>query len=168
MVFAVFDTLSTACVVRASHWKTTFFCVFVLEHDIYLWIQVTPLGHVRLGILDSVHRFGPEIPELLSHLYNGIVSAGALIGGIRVPFFPTTHTKIMGGGALAYEVGYHPHKKIHVIRVVCQDQAMHMLTSFRDAKTCKIGGKGVFLVMFTNFGKEMTTKLRKKHTKTCI
>ena len=26
-----------------------------------------------------------------------------------------------GGGALVFEVEYHPHKKIHVIRVVFQD-----------------------------------------------
>ena len=30
-----------------------------------------------------------------------------------------------GGGALVFEVGYHPHKKIQVIRVVFQDQAMY-------------------------------------------
>ena len=32
--------------------------------------------------------------------------------------------------------------KIHVIRVAFQDQAMYTRTSFRDAKTCKIGKKG--------------------------
>ena len=35
-------------------------------------------------------------------------------------------------------------KKIHVIRVVFQDQAMYARTSFRGAKTCKIGKKGMF------------------------
>ena len=44
------------------------------------------------------------------------------------------------GGALVFEVGYHP--KIHVIRVVFQDQSMYARTSFRGAKTCKIGKKG--------------------------
>ena len=46
-----------------------------------------------------------------------------------------------GGGALVFEVGYHPRKKIHVIRVVFQ---MITRTSFRGAKTCKIGKKGLF------------------------
>ena len=48
-----------------------------------------------------------------------------------------------------FEVGYHPRKKIHIIRVVFQDQAMYARTSFRGAKTCKIGKKGVFLVILT-------------------
>ena len=56
-------------------------------------------------------------------------------------------------------------KKIHVIRVVFQDQAMYERTLFRDAKTCKIGKKGVFLVIVTNFGKDMMDKLRKMHAK---
>ena len=61
-------------------------------------------------------------------------------------------------------------KKIHVIRVVFQDQTMYVRTSFKGAKTCKIGGggKGVFLVILTNFGKDMMVKLRKTHTKTRI
>ena len=29
-----------------------------------------------------------------------------------------------GGGALVFQGGYHPRKKIHVIRVVFQDQTM--------------------------------------------
>ena len=57
-------------------------------------------------------------------------------------------------------------KKIHVIRVVFQDQAMYARTSFRGAKTCKIGKKGVLLVIGTNFGKDMG-KLRKTHAK-CV
>ena len=32
---------------------------------------------------------------------------------------------------------------------------MYARTSFRGAKTCKNGKKGVFLVILTNFGKEM-------------
>ena len=50
-----------------------------------------------------------------------------------------------GGGALVFEVGYHPLK--NVIRVVFQDQEMYARTSFTGAKTCKIGKKGVFLVI---------------------
>ena len=72
------------------------------------------------------------------------------------------------GGALVSEVGYHPRKKIHVIRVVFQDHAMYARTSFRGAKTCKIGKKGMFLVILTNFGMNMTLKLRKTHAKTRI
>ena len=73
-----------------------------------------------------------------------------------------------GGGALVFEVGYHPRKKIHVIRVVFQDKAMYAHTSFRSAKMGKIGKKGVFLVILTSFGKDMTDKLRKTHAKTRI
>ena len=72
------------------------------------------------------------------------------------------------GGPLVSEVGYHPRKKIHVIRVVFQDQAMYARTSFRGAKTCKIGKKGMFLVILTNFGMDTTLKLRKTHAKTRI
>ena len=60
---------------------------------------------------------------------------------------------------------YQARPKIHVIRVVFQEQAMYARTSFRGAKTCKIGKKGVFLVTQTNFGKDMTGKLRKMHAK---
>ena len=48
------------------------------------------------------------------------------------------------GGPLVSGVGYHPRKKNHVIRVVFQDKAMYARTSFRGAKTCKIGKKGMF------------------------
>ena len=65
------------------------------------------------------------------------------------------------GGTLLYEVGYHPRKKIRVIRVVFQDQALYGRTLFRGAKTCKIGKKGELLVIVTNFGKDMTDKLSK-------
>ena len=72
------------------------------------------------------------------------------------------------GGPLVSEVGYHPRKKIHVIRVVFHDQAMYARTSFRGAKTCKIGKKGMFLVILTNFGMDMMLKLRKPRAKTRI
>ena len=45
---------------------------------------------------------------------------------------------------------------------------MYARTSFRGAKMFKIGRKGVFLVKVTNFGKDVTDKLRKTHAKTCI
>ena len=52
-----------------------------------------------------------------------------------------------GGGALECQGGYQARPKIHVIRVVFQDQALYACTSFRGAKMCKIGKKGVFLVI---------------------
>ena len=61
--------------------------------------------------------------------------------------------------------GYQARPEIHVIRVVFQDQALYVRTSFRGAKTCKTGKKGMFLVIQTNFGKNMTGKLRKMHAK---
>ena len=45
---------------------------------------------------------------------------------------------------------------------------MYARTSFRGAKTCKIGKKGMFLVILTNLGNDMTHKLRKMHAKTGI
>ena len=71
------------------------------------------------------------------------------------------------GGPPVFEVGYHPRKKKknHVITVVFQDLAMYVLTSFRGVKMRKVGKKGVFLVMVTNFGKDMLDKLRKTHVK---
>ena len=39
-------------------------------------------------------------------------------------------------GATRMSRGYQAHPKIHVIRVVFQDQAMYARTSFRGAKTC--------------------------------
>ena len=72
------------------------------------------------------------------------------------------------GGPLECQGGYLARPKIHVIRVVFQDQALYACTSFRGAKTCKIGKKGVFWVIWTNFGKDMTDKLRKMLAKTRI
>ena len=69
------------------------------------------------------------------------------------------------GGPLECQGGYQARPKIHVIRVVFQDQALYARTSFRGAKTCKIGKKGVFLVIETNFGKNVIGKLRKMHAK---
>ena len=46
---------------------------------------------------------------------------------------------------------------------------MYAGTSFRGAKPCKIGKKGVcFLVILTNFGKDKMVKLIKRHAKTRI
>ena len=56
-----------------------------------------------------------------------------------------------GGGHLYLKLDTTLVKKNHVIRVVFQDQAMYARTSLRGAKTCKIGKKGVFFVILTNF-----------------
>ena len=50
-------------------------------------------------------------------------------------------------GPLECQGGYQAQPKIHVIRVVFQDQALYARTLFRGAKTCKIGKKSVFLVI---------------------
>ena len=47
-------------------------------------------------------------------------------------------------GPLVSEVGYHPRKKIHVIRVVFQDQAMYARTSYRVQKRAKLEKGYVF------------------------
>ena len=76
------------------------------------------------------------------------------------------HPSPGGGGALECQGVYQARPKIHVIRVVFQDQTLYARTAFRGAKTCKIWKKGVFLVINTYFGKDMTDKLRKMLSKT--
>ena len=49
--------------------------------------------------------------------------------------------------------GHQARPKIHVIRVVFQDQALYARTSFRGAKTCKIGKKGCFFGHIDKFWK---------------
>ena len=55
-------------------------------------------------------------------------------------------TTSRGGGGTRMSRGYQAHPKIHIINVAFQDKVMYARTSFRGAKTCKIGKKGVFLV----------------------
>ena len=69
-----------------------------------------------------------------------------------------------GGGALVFEFGYHPRKEIHVIRVAFQDKAMYARTSFRGAKTCKIGKKGCAFSHIDKFLKE-NGQIKKKSLK---
>ena len=45
---------------------------------------------------------------------------------------------------------------------------MYARTSCRGAITCKIGKKGMFLIILTDFGMDMTLKLRNTHAKTHI
>ena len=61
--------------------------------------------------------------------------------------------------------GYQARPKIHVIRVVFQDKALYARTSFRGAKTCKIGKKGVFWSYRQILERTSTGKLRKLHAK---
>ena len=44
-----------------------------------------------------------------------------------------------GGDALVFEVGYHPRRKIHIIRVF-QDQAMYVLVKTLDFTLGQEGG----------------------------
>ena len=67
-----------------------------------------------------------------------------------------------GGGRLVFEVGYHPRKNIHVIRLVFRDQAMYSRTSFRGAKTCKIGKKKVCFWSYDKFWKGHDEQIKEK------
>ena len=58
-----------------------------------------------------------------------------------------------GGGHLHLKLDIILVKKNHVIRVVFQDQAMYARTSFRSAKTCKIGKKRCVFGHIDKFGK---------------
>ena len=71
---------------------------------------------------------------------------------------------LAGGWAFAFEVGYHLHKKYH-IRIVFQDQAMYVRTSFRGAKSCKIRKKRMCFCHSCKFGKNLMKKLKKKKKK---
>ena len=118
---------------------------------VYIWwgqkSHLKVKGHLRSSCMISCKM----IPFHTTGFFKHIVST---------PSIPT-----MGGGPLVFEVGYHPHKKIHVIRVAFQDQAMYAHTSFRGKKTCKIGIKGMFLVILTNFGKDMEGQIEKNACK---
>ena len=64
------------------------------------------------------------------------------------PSPPPCFCRDHGGGALECQGVYQARPKIHVIRVVFQDQAPYARTSvLGGAKTCKIGKKSVFLVI---------------------
>ena len=61
--------------------------------------------------------------------------------------------------------GYQARPKIHVIRAVFQDQALYARTSFRGAKTCKIGEKGVFFCHIDKFWKGHDGQIKKNACK---
>ena len=73
--------------------------------------------------------------------------------------------KHLGGGALECQGGYQAHPKIHVIRVVFQDQALYARTLFRGAKTCKIGKKGCVFGHIDKFWKEHDRQIKKNACK---
>ena len=70
-----------------------------------------------------------------------------------------------GGGALVFEVGYHPRKKNHVIRVVFQDQVMYARTLFRGAKHAKLEKKGYAFGHIDKFWKRHDAQIKKKKKK---
>ena len=69
------------------------------------------------------------------------------------------------GGALEWSRGYQARPKIHVIRVVFQDQALYARTSFRGAKMCKIGKKGCVFGHIDKFWKEHDRQIEKNACK---
>ena len=77
------------------------------------------------------------------------------------------HLKILvtSGRALVFEVGCHPLKKIHVIRVVFQDQAMYARTLYRVQKRAKLKKKSMFLGRIDQFWKGHDGQIKKNSRK---
>ena len=75
------------------------------------------------------------------------------------------HNTMYRGGPLKCQGGYQAHPKIHLIRVVFQDQAMYVRTSFRGAKTCKIGKKGCVFGHIDKFWKGHDRQIKKNARK---
>ena len=67
----------------------------------------------------------------------------------------------VGGGHSNVKGGIRRRPKIHVIRVVLQDQALYAHTSFRGAKMCKIGKKGRVFGHIDKFWKEHDRQIKK-------
>ena len=72
---------------------------------------------------------------------------------------------LSGGGGHSNVEGYQARPKIHVIRVVFQDQALYARISFRVAKTCKIGKKGCVFGHIDKFWKENGRQIKKNACK---
>ena len=72
---------------------------------------------------------------------------------------------ITRGGHSNVKEGYQARPKIHVIRVVFQDQALYARTSFRGAKTSKTGKKGCVFGHIDKFCKEHDRQIKKKACK---
>ena len=71
----------------------------------------------------------------------------------------------MSRGPLECQGGYQARPKIHVIRVVFQDPAMYARSSFRGAKTCKIGKKGCVFGHIDKFWKGHYRQIKKNACK---
>ena len=69
------------------------------------------------------------------------------------------------GGHSNVKGGYQAHPKIHLIRVVFQDQALYARTSLRGTKTCKIGKKGCVFGHIDKFWKEHDRQIKKNACK---
>ena len=80
-------------------------------------------------------------------------------GNVWVPSYRAT--SLPPGGALECQGGYQARPKIHVIRVVFQDQAMYECTSFRGEKTCKIGKKRCVFGHIDKFWKGHDRQIKK-------
>ena len=62
----------------------------------------------------------------------------------------------MGGGALVFEVGYHPRKKIHVkLGLFFRTRQFTRAHRLGVQKRAKLEKKGVFLAIMTSFGKDL-------------
>ena len=79
-------------------------------------------------------------------------------------FFPCV-LRLHPGGGTRMSRGYQARPKIHVIRVVFQDQALYARTSFRGAKTCKIWKEGCVLGHTDQFWKEHDRQIKKNACK---
>ena len=80
---------------------------------------------------------------------------------VCIAFFGYMHP----GGPLECQGGYQARPKIHVIRVVFQDQAMYACTAFSGAETCKIGKKGVSFGHIDKFWKGHDRQIKKNACK---
>ena len=66
------------------------------------------------------------------------------------------------GGPLEYQGGYQARPKIHVIRVVFQDQALYVRTSFRGEKNVQNWKKGCIFGHLDKFWKGHDGQIKKK------
>ena len=73
--------------------------------------------------------------------------------------------EIPGGGPLECQGGYQARPKIHVIRVVFQDQALYARTSFRVQKHAKLEKKGCVFGHIDNFWKRHDGQIKKNACK---
>ena len=69
------------------------------------------------------------------------------------------------GGHSNIKGGYQARPKIHVIRVVFQDQALYARTAFTGAKTCKIGKKRCVFGHIDKFWKGHDGQIKKNACK---